>query len=270
MPRHMAPEPIERSTEGGEFVPQIPQLLYTLRPVPLDYPELADQSDATYDDASVSLPTTRRISVEAPLENTASDPTALINYVVPRIRGCVLSPPPQTRYTNATVSMNLETGELLDFPVAMWPLNSIEERVGPQIATDPLGEEWTLERLLACFVGGAVVAQGGTSPAPTLRISEIALDVYGVPSGELTERKFEGGVYDLGLNDVRYIAHLTGSEIKGVYEAARASQVPLSLKALALDSGALIDRESTVQNSDYSGMLNAIASAGGSGLPEEQ
>lgn len=264
MPRLMPIDPLP--PEGGGYVPQ---LLYTLRPT-ADFPELADQSDATFDDSSLSLPTTRRISVEAPLENTAPDPTALINYVVPRVRGCVLSPPAQTRYTNATVSLNLETGELLDFPVAMWPLNSIEERVGPQVATDPLGDEWTLEKLLACFVGGAVVAQGGVTPVPTLRIADIALDVYGVPSSELATRKFEAGVYDLGLNDVRYIAHLTDAEIKGVYESARASQVPLSLKALSLDSGALIDRESSVQNSSYSGMLDAIAAASGGSLnPEE-
>jgi hypothetical protein len=128
-----------------------------------------------------------------------------------------------------------------------------------------------MENLLNTEFFAHVLVQGnGTSPYPSLRVSELEVEVWGVPSEELATSKFVPGVYDLGLNDVRYIAHLTAAEIKGVYEAATLSGVALSLKALSLDSGSLIDRESSVANSDYSGMLNAIASAsGGSYLPPE-
>lgn len=237
-------------------------LLYTLRPAGDDI-DFGDQSDATYAESQFNLPTTRRLSFEALVADTVIDRDALISHVIVRSRARITTPPLQTRYTDAEVTLGFETGESLALDVAMWDQNFFSERSSAPITESPRGNDWTLAELLESYIGAACTVQGGSSPSPAFAASDFALDVYGVPSAELPLRKFDPGVYDLGLDGTRYIAHLTDVETKSVYDAAKASGVPLSLKALSLDSGALIDRETTIVNSDAQGMLDAIAAAGG-------
>jgi len=242
------------------------QLLYTLRPAGDDI-DLGDQSDATFVSSTLQLPTIRVLSAQALVADTHTDDNALIQYVIVRARAKVTNPQSQTE---AKLSLAYDTGEFVEYPVAMWG-TSFEERVSDPIYKSPLDEDWTLAAVLALFLGSQVKAQktqGG--PNVTFAGSELALDVYGIPSAELSPRKFESGVYRLVLDSVPYVSHLSVAETRAVHIAAQKSGIALTLSALVLDNGSYSSGDSYEINSTYQGLLDAIASGGGGAqLPPE-
>lgn len=263
MPRKIVfdPEPIE----GGN--PRM-SLLYTLRPG-VDDPDLADQNDATAYSTQLSLPTTRRLSFSALVGDTSTDPDALIQYVVINARGKISDPPnAATRYSLPELVLEFETGEVYSEPTTMWGVNSFATRTSGHITQSPRGNDWTLAELLESFIGAAVTVQGGTNPGPKFSLADVWLDVYGIPSSEIAQRKFESGVYRLNVDGLSLVAPLTAAETRAVHIAAVRSGKALTLSALVLDNGDFQSGDSYEVNSSYQDMLDAIAN-GGSVTPPE-
>ena len=245
-------------------------LLYTLRPNE-DYAEIADSNDATFYESQFNLPTTRRLSAEGLVADTHVDDNALIQHVIVYARARITTPPLQTRYTDAEVTLGFESGESVAINVAMWDQNAFSTRDSGIVTQSPRGSDWTLSELLELYIGAAVTVQGGVSPSPKWAIADVWVEVYGIPSSELVQRKFESGIYSLVIGeDAPLVAPLTPAETRAVYIAAIRSHVDLSLTAIVLDNGTLTGEPNYEVNSTYAAMLTAIEEAGGGSVnPEE-
>lgn len=246
----------------------MPQLLYTLRPI-TDSDELAalgDQDDSTDFGQEYQLSGSVVRSWDSSLGTAEALPVPLVNYIKVFVRGRVVLPSAGS-YSDAKVYATLDEVELA-LPVADWT-GSFETRT-VTLLVDPSGDQWTIESILRAVYGGRCTLTGthNTTPYPDFRVSEVWVEVYGIPNEELQSTRFQAGRYELRIEPASYVADLTASEVRSTYITAARSGVVLNFGALSLANGQITSTNPASPNSTYAGMIDAIQGAQTSGLPE--